>query len=114
VKTPVLRIIILSLAVRTQGKELHRRFVAIIWDVLHDSEARTAVCAVNKGVVVTPVSWVKQLTQAVIASSYIRRNERVARVSRLAGENGESLLTTQRNRGRFHAVNLGQRRLAAT
>jgi hypothetical protein len=62
-------IIVLSLALATHDKVAHGGQRAIVGDVLNDSEARAAICAVDEGVAKAPILRVKQLLQAVVANT---------------------------------------------
>src|SRR6266704_1002398 len=94
-KAPVQRILILTLAFPTHREHTHRRLFAIIRHILDNRKARSAIRAVDKGIVEVPVSWIEEFKQAVVTSSSIRRDERFALGTSLAMSNDESRIVTQ-------------------
>jgi hypothetical protein len=65
-------VIVLTLALRTHLEAAHGGLGTVIRNILDDSEARAAICAVSKGIAVTPVAGIQDLTQTGLASSDIR------------------------------------------
>jgi len=65
-KAPVKRIIVFTPAGRTHGEDAHRGLIAIIGDILNNREARPAVGAVDKRVVVAPVIRIEKFVQAIV------------------------------------------------
>ena len=72
VKPAVHGIIIFSLALGTHLKVSHGGFGPVIGDIIDDGVTGTAVGAVNKRVLITPVPRVQQFLQAVIANGHVR------------------------------------------
>ena len=60
--------------VRAHGEACHRGLRPIIGDVLDDCEARSAVGAVDEGIMVAAVMGVEEFAQAIRADGDIRRN----------------------------------------
>ena len=75
---PVLDIVVFPVAVGTHGELAHRGLAAVVWHVLYNSKARTAVGAVYKRIFIPPVVPVAQLTQTIVTDADIRRDERIA------------------------------------
>ena len=75
-ETPIGRIGVFLLACWAHLELRHRCFGAIVRQLAHDSEARTAIGAVDEGVMETTIVRVEQLFNASVARCQIRRNER--------------------------------------
>ena len=73
-ETSVGRVFVFAFAVGAQLESRHRGEWTVIGNVLNDGEARSAVGAVNEGIVIASVSGVEEFAQAVIADSDIRRD----------------------------------------
>src|ERR1700730_4121384 len=74
VKTAVARILIFCVAVVVQTPILHRSVGSVVRQTNDNRIARTAVGAVDVGIPIAPVSWVKKFLQASIADREVRRN----------------------------------------
>ena len=93
VKTPVEWVGILRGTLRTHGKRIHRRGRSVIRQRPDDGKARSAVSAVDKGVVIASVGGIEQLAQAIVTGSDIGRDERRVRGLVLRCHNAKALLT---------------------
>jgi hypothetical protein len=60
-KTAVGGVVVFTLALRAQGKPRHARIGAVVWNRLNDRKSRTAMGAVGKGILVTPVGCILRL-----------------------------------------------------
>ena len=109
-EAPVERVVVLGLAGRAHGKDLHGCFFAVIGDILHDGEARAAVGAVDEGIAVAAVGGIKQFAQTVITGSSIRRDKRLALCSLLTVGDNEGVLVTWGDRFSCNRVDAGQGR----
>ena len=92
VKTPVEWVGILRGTLRTHGKTIHRRGRSVIRQRPDDGKARSAVSAVDKGVVIASVGGIEQLAQAIVAGGDIGRDERRVRGLVLRCHNTKALL----------------------
>ena len=76
VKPPVKRVAILCGTGGAHGKAIHRGGRSVIGQRPDDGKARSAVGAVDKGIVKASVGGVEQLVQAVVARGDVGRDER--------------------------------------
>ena len=74
-KPPVVRIIVFGLTGRTHFKMPHGSFGSIVGNIVDDGIAGPAVGAVDKRIVIAPVSGVKEFGQAIAANRNVRRNQ---------------------------------------
>ncbi|GHO42593.1 hypothetical protein KSX_07560 [Ktedonospora formicarum] len=72
VEAPIGWVLILDLTCRTHCEDAHCCLFAVIGHVLNDSEARAAVGAIDKGIIVASVMYVEEFAQAIIADGAIR------------------------------------------
>ncbi len=75
VKTPIGRIIVLLLAVRTHSKRSHRGLFTVVWDVFDDGKSRPTERAVDKGITISEVVRGTKLREAGLASGEIGRDQ---------------------------------------
>ena len=75
-EAPVSRVCVLTGARRAHRKARHGRAGAVVGELVDDGEARPAVGAVDKRVVVPAVFWIKKLAQAVGARGDVGAHER--------------------------------------
>ena len=76
VKPPVKRVAILCGTGGAHGKAIHRGGRSVIGQRPDDGKARSAVGAVDKGIVKASVGGIEQLVQAVVARGDVGRDER--------------------------------------
>jgi len=76
VKPPIERVGILCGAGGAHGKAIHRGCRSVIGQRANDGKARSAIGAVDKGIVKASVGGVEQLAQAVVACGDVGRDER--------------------------------------
>ena len=88
-EAPVAWVLILRLAGRAHGEHRHRGERAVVRDLAHDGEARSAIRAVDKGIAKTTVSRIKHLAQAVGANRDVRGDERAYRLASMGGNDLE-------------------------
>jgi len=74
-ETSVAGVFVLRAAFVAHGKRRHRRFRAVVRNVLDNGVPGTAVGAVDKGIPVTAVLRIAQLAQAVVARGQVRRHQ---------------------------------------
>ncbi len=79
VEAPVERIGVFGGAGGAHGEAVHGGHGAVIGQVADDGEARSAVGAVDEGVVVAPVCGVEELADAVRAGGDVGRDQRCVR-----------------------------------
>ena len=103
-------VFVLCPAGRAHGEDAHRRFFAVVGNVLHDGEARAAVGAVDERVVITPVGGIEQFAQAVIAGGGIGRDERAAFLPFLAVADGKGVIVARRYQLYCHGIDARQGR----
>src|SRR5262245_2932600 len=58
----------------THLKRTHRRVRAVVWNILDNREARSAVGAVNEWIPITTIPRIEQLAQTIITGGDVRRN----------------------------------------
>ena len=85
----IVDIFILRAACSAHGKLSHRGAAAVVRDVAHDRETRSAVRAIDEGIEIPAIGGVKQFTEAVITDRNIRRDQCANRLARVTGENLE-------------------------
>ena len=91
-KPPVKRVAILRGALGAHGKAIHRRGRSVIGQRLDDGKARSAIGAVDKGVVKASVGGVEQFAQTVVARGDVGRDERRVGGLILRRHNAKALL----------------------
>src|SRR5258708_1256040 len=64
-KPAISRIVVLSLASRAHGEALHGSTDAVIGKSLNNSETRAAIGAIGEGITITPVIFIKYLSQTI-------------------------------------------------
>ena len=106
-KAAVGGVVVLRLARVAHAEGGHRRPRPVVGNVTDNGEARPAVGAVDEGVEVTAVARVKELAQAVSADGDVRRNQRLASLGFLAGQNAELTVTV---RGKLRDADLSNAR----
>ena len=89
---PVLYVMVFPVTVRAHRKRAHRGLGPVVRNVPDDRKARAAVGAVYERVPVAAVSGSPEFTQAVTADTYIRGNERIAKLLGFAAEYPEILI----------------------
>ncbi len=89
VVAPVGRILVLCLTSRAHGENLHGGLGAIVRHGLDDGITRPAKRAVDEGIVIPPVLWVREFRQAIWTSGHVERNERPGGTTGLGGQNHE-------------------------
>ena len=99
-EAPIRRIFVLRLAAWAQGKRLHGRFVAVVGGVQNNCETRATVGAVDEGIAVTSIRWIEQFSQAVIAQTHVRRNQRVPCLLRRALDDAKGAFAAAGNAAR--------------
>ena len=92
VKTPVERIGILRGTLGAHGKTVHRGSRSIVRQRADDGKARSAVSAVDKGVVIASVGGIEQLAQAIVTGGDIGRDKCGVRGLVLRRHNVKALL----------------------
>ncbi len=90
-KTAVQRILIFLAALRTHREICHRSLGPVIGNVFNNGKTRPAVGAVGKGISITPVGRVPDLSLAIFADSDIRGNHSSLSTFFGAGMNGKFL-----------------------
>ena len=73
-ESSVRRVFVFAFAIGTHWEIRHRCLWAVIRNVFDDGEARSAVGAVDEGVKITAVDWVKEFAQTVRTDGDIRRD----------------------------------------
>jgi hypothetical protein len=68
-EAPVEWIFVLGLTVGAHWENAHGRLVAIIGNILDDREAWATVGAIDEGIAIAPVGWIKEFAQAIITGS---------------------------------------------
>lgn len=94
VKAPIEWVGILCSAGGAHGKAIHRGCRSVIGQRADDGKARSAIGAVDKGIVKTSVGGVEQLAQAVIARGDVGRDERRVGGLILRRHNAKALLVS--------------------
>jgi len=93
----------------TEGKISHCRLRPVIRDAGDERKTRTAVGAINKGVVITAIVRVEELGEAIVTKVGIRGNRRhLGAVARAGKDLKGALVGQQRQGGALPAVNAGQ------
>ena len=72
-ESTVVGIVVFRLAVGAHPKRRHRRGRAVVWDVLNNRVARTAIGAVCKWIKITAVAWCGRIAKTLSAGRDIRR-----------------------------------------
>ena len=97
-KAPVGGVGVLFLACWAHSKLRHRCFGAVVRQLAHDGKARTAVSAVDEGIMVATIIRVEQLFHASVARCQIGRNKRgFVLLRRIGKANLESIEPLHRN-----------------
>ena len=94
VKPPIERVGILCGAGGAHGKAIHRGGRSVIGQRANDGKARSAIGAVDKGIVKASVGGVEQLAQAVVARGDVGRDERRVGSLILRRHNAKALLVS--------------------
>jgi hypothetical protein len=104
------RIIVFSPTIGTHPEFCHSGLRSVIGDIADNRVARTAVCAIGKGILKTSVTRSLDLREAIPAGSDIRRNE--CEVSSLGTtfENGKFFVATRFKVLNRYFLNFGKRR----
>jgi hypothetical protein len=97
VKAAVQRIFVLGLARRTHRKHGHRGLRTVVGNAPRNREARAAVGAVDEGIQVTTVVWIKQLPKTIGADSDVGGNQSLYLLSASGGENAEFVIAAARD-----------------
>src|SRR5271167_279354 len=95
-KAAVQRILVFRKTCRAHGKPRHRRARPVIRNIANNSEARSAVGAIDERIAIAPVIRVEQFAQAVRTYRNIRRNQRMDFLSLVAMNNAEVLIAITR------------------
>ena len=96
-KTSVQRIVVFCLAGCAHAEGSHRRVGPVVGNVAHNREARATVGAVDEGIQITPVVWIKQLPKTIGANADIRGNQGLYLLSASGGENAEFVIAAARD-----------------
>src|SRR5581483_4174937 len=75
VKAPIEGIVIFRLAPRAHGKYRHRRTCAVIRNIAHDSEPRTAISAVDKRIAIPAVGNITHFPQTIRTDGHVGRDQ---------------------------------------
>ena len=94
VKPPIERVGVLCGAGGAHGKAIHRGGRSVIGQRANDGKARSAIGAVDKGIVKASVGGVEQLAQAVVARGDVGRDERRVGGLILRRHNAKALLVS--------------------
>src|SRR5450631_4370237 len=106
VKAAIKRVVVLGLAARAHREHRHRCARAVVGDAAHNSEARSAICAIDEWVAIAAIRRIKQLAQAIGANRDVRRDQRTS-LPGLALDNAKCSLILCRD---FRFVNAGNSR----
>ena len=91
-KAPVKRVAILCGALGAHGETIHRGSCSVIGQRANDGKARSAIGAVDKGIVKASVGGVEQFAQTVVARGDVGRDERRVGGLILRRHNAKALL----------------------
>ena len=75
-ESPIVGIVVFRRAVAAHRKCRHRRGRAVVWDVLNNRVARTAIGAVCKWIEITAVAWCGGVVKTLSAGRDVRRYQR--------------------------------------
>ncbi len=88
-KTAIVGIIVFGLTRGAHAEGSHGGARSVVRDIANDSEARTAVGAVDEGIAEAAVARIEHLAETVVADGDIGRDERFGRSIETAGEDAE-------------------------
>ena len=92
VKAPIQGIVILGLALGAHGKSGHRGLWPVVGNAARDSEARTAVRAIQKRIPIAPIRRVEQFAQAIGTGGGVCGNAGADPAKHLAGHDPKAWL----------------------
>ena len=107
VKAPVGRIVIFCRAIRAKRKVRHAGIDAVVRDIAHNAETRSAVGAIDKRIPVAAVIRIEELSLAVGTDGKVRRDRQKVFRSVFTFLDGKFLENLQRGRKEHKAVYLG-------
>src|SRR5437016_5140589 len=74
-ETSISGVLVLYLALGTHNKSFHGRVSAIVRECLNDAEPRTAIGAIGKGILISPVHGIEDLTNTFPARRKVGQNQ---------------------------------------
>src|SRR5581483_1621453 len=110
VEAPVGGIIELAPALSAHREVRHRCGFPIVRNVLHDGEARAAICAINERITIASVVWIEKLGHTLVANSHVGRHQRPTLVLAAALRDAEARFSYRRDDAVDDAVDRRQRR----
>src|ERR1700722_820440 len=93
VKSAILRIVILAVALRAHRKSFHRSVRAIVRQGLDDRESRPAIGAVREGIAVPAIPGIKNVASTICADGNIGQYQNGLAAALVAVANIEILVT---------------------